>query len=74
MGIICYGMIRYRGGEMDSLLQSGQRLGAENLSLFLKMNPHRWQTAGSRVSFRGWTERAMCCRWSSTSFSRIRRI
>jgi hypothetical protein len=33
-------VIRYRGGEMVSLLQMGQRLGVEKRSLFLKTNPH----------------------------------
>ncbi len=53
-------LIAKRGGEMDSLLQSGQRLGVFNRSLFLKRKPHRLHPAGSRTKRPRCSDRAMC--------------
>jgi len=39
-----------RGGEICSLLQTGQRPGVFSRVLFLKENPHCLQEAGSAVS------------------------
>ena len=54
--------IRYRGGEMDSLLQIGQRLGVLKRSRFLKAKPQRRHCAGSIVSRFGGADLEMCWR------------
>ena len=53
-------LILNRGGEIDSLLQTGQRPGVFSRVLFLKANPHCLQQAASAIRRSGWTDLAIC--------------
>jgi len=64
-------LILNRGGEICSLLQTGQRPGVLRRVRFLKEKPHCLQEAGSAVRRLGCTDFAICSRWSRASLSLI---
>ena len=64
-------LILNRGGEICSLLQTGQRPGVLRRVRFLKEKPHCWQEAGSTVKPLWCTDFSIWLRWSRTSFSLI---
>ena len=55
-------LILNRGGDICSLLQTGQRPGVFRRVRFLKEKPHCLQEAGSAVRHLGCTDLAMCLR------------